>query len=145
YIDSTLKEEYKNKIREGFVAWFSYMDTIYPSVSHISLVEYIKFVGRIRKDRIKCPFLIDDNCTIYPVRPIICRTYFVESNPDECKNNTDRTGDSKGDKVCVDSGNKLTRLMGYKEIRPLTYALSECFKVQEHIKIGIENIVHPYR
>ncbi len=34
---------------------------------------------------IKCPFLINRECTIYDVRPIICRTYFVKKNPEYCK------------------------------------------------------------
>lgn len=36
----------------------------------------------------KCVFLTDDNlCSIYPVRPMACRTYFVTNDPADC--NTD--------------------------------------------------------
>ncbi|MBP6528385.1 MAG: YkgJ family cysteine cluster protein [Prevotella sp.] len=34
-----------------------------------------------------CPFLVNDNCSIYPVRPLACRQFFVRNVP--CKDNED--------------------------------------------------------
>jgi len=34
--------------------------------------------------RIPCPFLENDACTIYPMRPLICREYMVISPPEHC-------------------------------------------------------------
>jgi Fe-S-cluster containining protein len=35
--------------------------------------------------KIPCPFLIDDLCTIYPVRPFMCRTHFsISDDPTDC-------------------------------------------------------------
>jgi Fe-S-cluster containining protein len=34
--------------------------------------------------KIKCPFLLDNECSIYEVRPIICRTFFTFTTPDMC-------------------------------------------------------------
>ncbi|NQT00400.1 MAG: YkgJ family cysteine cluster protein [Planctomycetes bacterium] len=36
---------------------------------------------------IECPFLLDDVCSIYPVRPLACRDFFVYGEP--CKMNED--------------------------------------------------------
>lgn len=33
------------------------------------------------KDRLECSFLIDQACSIYPVRPLICRQFLVKSKP----------------------------------------------------------------
>jgi Fe-S-cluster containining protein len=33
----------------------------------------------------QCPALIDDACSIYPVRPMFCRTYYVTSPVDACR------------------------------------------------------------
>ncbi|MCU0592465.1 MAG: hypothetical protein MUC57_13450 [Desulfobacterales bacterium] len=32
-----------------------------------------------------CPLLVDCACSVYPVRPIICRTHFVSSDPSACR------------------------------------------------------------
>lgn len=34
---------------------------------------------------IKCPFLVDGLCSIYPVRPLACASHVVISNPENCK------------------------------------------------------------
>jgi Fe-S-cluster containining protein len=34
--------------------------------------------------RIPCPFLEDESCSIYPIRPLICREYLVTSPPEHC-------------------------------------------------------------
>jgi hypothetical protein len=32
-----------------------------------------------------CPLLVDRACSVYPVRPVICRTHFVSSDPAACR------------------------------------------------------------
>ena len=34
--------------------------------------------------RIPCPFLEDESCSIYPMRPLVCREYLVTSAPEHC-------------------------------------------------------------
>jgi Fe-S-cluster containining protein len=37
----------------------------------------------------QCVALIDDACTIYPTRPMMCRMHFVRSSPDACRQRSD--------------------------------------------------------
>ncbi|HET7504609.1 MAG TPA: YkgJ family cysteine cluster protein [Kofleriaceae bacterium] len=37
----------------------------------------------------QCVALVDDACSIYPVRPMMCRIHFVRSNPDACRQEAD--------------------------------------------------------
>ncbi len=39
-----------------------------------------------------CPFLVDDSCSIYPVRPMACRIY-LSSDVQSCKNKYDHPGE----------------------------------------------------
>jgi Fe-S-cluster containining protein len=32
-----------------------------------------------------CPLLVDRACSAYPVRPVICRTHYVSSDPSDCR------------------------------------------------------------
>ena len=34
--------------------------------------------------RVACPFLEDESCSIHPIRPLICREYLVTSPPEYC-------------------------------------------------------------
>jgi Fe-S-cluster containining protein len=34
--------------------------------------------------RVPCPFLEDESCSIHPIRPLICREYLVTSPPEHC-------------------------------------------------------------
>jgi Fe-S-cluster containining protein len=34
--------------------------------------------------RVPCPFLVDEACSIHPIRPLICREYLVTSSPEYC-------------------------------------------------------------
>ena len=34
--------------------------------------------------RVPCPFLVDESCSIHPIRPLICREYLVTSPPEHC-------------------------------------------------------------
>jgi Fe-S-cluster containining protein len=34
--------------------------------------------------RIPCPFLENESCSIYPIRPLVCREYLVSSPPEHC-------------------------------------------------------------
>jgi Fe-S-cluster containining protein len=37
----------------------------------------------------QCPALVDNRCSIYPVRPLTCRTMYVTSSPDACRQESD--------------------------------------------------------
>lgn len=38
-------------------------------------------------NKMPCPFLVDDECGIYPARPLICRAYFHTNGPAICNTN----------------------------------------------------------
>ena len=46
-----------------------------------------------------CPMLVNGECSAYPVRPVVCRTHFVCSNPSSCydANNHESTADIPSD------------------------------------------------
>lgn len=36
-----------------------------------------------------CPLLVEGECMVYPMRPLICRTHFVCSDPSACRHSSD--------------------------------------------------------
>ena len=45
---------------------------------------------RLSADASCCPMLVEQVCSAYPARPIICRTHYVSSNPSACRVPTER-------------------------------------------------------
>jgi Fe-S-cluster containining protein len=44
----------------------------------------LKVVNDYFSAQVPCPFLEDESCSIYPIRPLICREYLVTSPPEQC-------------------------------------------------------------
>jgi Fe-S-cluster containining protein len=62
-------------------AWLDWYRTRYPE---------LVAGGMARRDAFQshgpqCPALVDDACSIYPVRPVFCRTHYVTSPADACR------------------------------------------------------------
>jgi hypothetical protein len=47
-------------------------------------VEEKAFAMDYLRQRIACPFLENESCSIHPIRPLICREYLVTSPPEYC-------------------------------------------------------------
>ena len=44
----------------------------------------LKIVNDYFSAQVPCPFLEDESCSIYPIRPLICREYLVTSPAEQC-------------------------------------------------------------
>lgn len=68
-------------LKTRIASWLDWYRTEYPGLAAS---------GMVRRDLFHahgppCPALIDDVCSIYPVRPVFCRTYYVTSPADACR------------------------------------------------------------
>lgn len=50
---------------------------------------YLKEAENYGKKNVPCPFLKDNRCMIYPVRPLVCATYVTTSPPENCKSTSE--------------------------------------------------------
>jgi Fe-S-cluster containining protein len=67
------------KIR--LVAWLAWYRSEYPELVARGIPRRAAFYSHGPQ----CPVLIDDACSIYPVRPVFCRTHHVTSPADACR------------------------------------------------------------
>jgi len=59
---------------EGPIIWFKPEEIIIRDYLEKNNMQYIKWTKEeFQKNKNKCPYLMDDRCSIYPVRPIVCR------------------------------------------------------------------------
>lgn len=138
YVDENLNQETKSLIGINLKNWLEKFNEAMGE----GIVPFDKFnvvVKTIAENKMTCPFLLNGECSIYPARPIACRTHYVTDNPSECETNVLRNGEAKGIKVHKDAFDRISREADFEQARLLTYAVAEHFKVNHLIKVGIES------
>jgi len=81
------------------------------------------------KNKIFCPFLVNSLCAIYPVRPITCRTFTVNHDPDLCRQTPTRTCSLESALLRKELCQELSKQTKDKRSWPLAYRMAGCFDV----------------
>ena len=80
YIKREFSEKQRNSLHlrtHRWYEWDNYRLGRYPKAGHDERTAFSTY------DHF-CPLLVNGQCSIYPVRPIICRTHYVSSDPILC-------------------------------------------------------------
>lgn len=73
-------------IEKNIADFVEYYNNNTPNGRTLDRIEGIyDFNKKMAKDMYPCPFLIDNSCSIYDFRPIVCRVHFVKNKPELCK------------------------------------------------------------
>ncbi len=108
----------KLQVRANLKSWFSAFNGATRPANRdtpLSLAEISAVRAVFRQRRIACPFLLNNQCSIYRVRPVVCRSHIVPDNPQECFDDPGRVG------------TQLARNIAREEVRafdPAVYPLS---------------------
>ena len=99
YIETSLHAKTKAQVRKQMLEWWRYLKSaLRPSTrdNPISLQEVQQLSLHMIQQRIMCPFLVDKKCSIYSVRPAMCRAHVVPDEPERCMTDPGRVGDLRG-------------------------------------------------
>jgi len=86
----TLPQEQQDHLRDRFHAALlalrdaGILERLDPTTWVNGSPEVEKLVADYLAQKIPCPFLQDESCSIHPIRPLICREYLVTSPPEFC-------------------------------------------------------------
>jgi len=142
YVDQEFSVRQKSELIDRLRNWFRFMNANTPDVSVLSEEDVRIFGEKLILHKIPCPFLYENKCSIYKVRPITCRTFYVVDSPKICKENPGRLGESNGYKLQINGIKEIARAADFAQLRLLPYAVAEHFGVMNEIKRGItSNIV----
>ncbi|MCT4587260.1 MAG: YkgJ family cysteine cluster protein [Carboxylicivirga sp.] len=84
FIDNKMDDETKRKVRINVASWADYFNEFYNDVGDPEAVNKA-FRELVDRDKVPCPFLIDNKCSIYPVRPLGCRAHVMRDTPNLCR------------------------------------------------------------
>lgn len=133
-----LKENFTKDELQGaktrLEAWFEYFNNNTPSKSPLESTDIELFAIKLAEDRFPCPFLDDDVCTIYPVRPLVCRTFTVNDTPEACKADPVRVGDMRGYHIQETAFKEIARAADVFYMRLFPYVLTDFFSIKNCTK-----------
>jgi Fe-S-cluster containining protein len=85
YIGEKIRGEIKETIGKNLENWFDFFDRITIGKAELTMHDAFVFINRQQaKERIPCPFLTNNECSIYKVRPLSCRCHIAIENPEKC-------------------------------------------------------------
>lgn len=116
-----------NNLKTRLASWLAWYRTEYPKLlaSDVDPADAFYSYGP------QCPALVDDACSIYPVRPVVCRTHFVTSPPDACRPSGDPAYLDESTKPVIDLLLKTAPIA--KQLRTLIESQGASFKGTVHL------------
>ncbi len=138
FIKEDMSLQTKSLVKQNLISWFEYFDSVTPNDRPLNDADILKFEKQITVDRIPCAFLIDDRCSIYKARPLVCRTHFVRDSSELCKQDPHRNGDITGIEIQKQKFNEISKASDMFGIRLLAYAVQESLGLNHTCKpIGL--------
>lgn len=135
YIKKNFSSELRRRVQYNLQKWFQTLEANTPPKELLSEEDVEAFGVYHMKNGVRCPFLVDGACSIYPVRPTLCRTFYVKDRPEDCEANPARIGEMKG----YEAGEKAIHAIadladGVLHLRLLPYAVAEFFGLNLSLK-----------
>lgn len=134
FIISELSAETKQVVKMNLIKWFEYFDASTPNDRVLNEADILRIEKQITIDRIPCAFLINDKCSIYKGRPLVCRTHSANDSTDLCAQNPHRNGDMKGIEIQKQRMREISRISDMAGIRLLAYAVQETLGLNHRCK-----------
>lgn len=139
YIREEMPPDVKQRVRDNLIRWLEYFDKNTAQNRVLIESDILQFERQIARDRVPCAFLIDNECSIYKARPLVCRTHSVNDSPLICQDDPHRNGDMKGIKIQKQQFEAILKASDMVSIRLLAYAVQETLGVNHACKpIGFD-------
>lgn len=141
YVDRHFSQKERQELSGRLRNWFQFMNSHTPNVPALSENDIRRFNEELMAHKVPCPFLVDARCSIYPARPITCRTFYVAENQMGCEANPGRIGESNGYKHQMLGIKEIAIAADFAQLRLLPYSVAEHFGVMAEIKRGVASEV----
>lgn len=139
---NSLSQEIKDEVKNNLSNWLDNFNINTPNRLLDGNDVFRDFAIKSPKLPLKCPFLIDNSCSIYENRPITCRVHIVDNNPLLCDENRQRDSLPKAFQVRYQVTNYIKQNTKELTIIPLPYLASKILLPERPLK-EISKVVLP--
>lgn len=139
YIREEMPSDIKQQVKANLTRWLKYFDKSTAQNRVLLESDILQFERQIAKDRVPCALLVNNECSIYKARPLVCRTHSVNDSPSICQGDPHRNGDMKGVTIQQQQFSAISKASDMVGIRLLAYAVQETLDVNHVCKpIGFD-------
>lgn len=139
FIRENMPGQTKELVKQNLICWFKYFDLNTPNGRVLTEADILQFEKQITVDRIPCAFLVNDRCSIYKARPLVCRTHLVNDSSELCNKNPHRNGDVAGIEIQKQKFSEISKASDMLGIRLLAYAVQETLGLNHTCKpVGLD-------
>jgi len=134
FVINKTDETQKKIIKKNLAKWLDFFDSNTANnriLDKMDIFKEFRDLSILKKE--KCPFLIENKCSIYEKRPIACRLHIVEHSPELCKIEPYRDSSQQIQNVRMNLIIKLKTMMSVK-VEPLPYVVADIFLPQRKLK-----------
>jgi|GEM_PF-3545666 len=137
FIRNNLSKEDRHEIKKGCEDFVENYNQIYELNIEfwdevLPLYEYM--LDKLSQRHMECPFLKNNICLIYPVRPTMCRTHAMTSEPEKCFTHNTRNPSWQSRLVAITAHALLTKLNNGKGPNAIVHTLSETIDLKHPLK-----------
>ena len=128
----------KNRIKKNMQSWFKEFNKLFYPLNRVG-VETLNTVMVNKKTSFPvCPFLVDNRCSIYEARPLVCRAHIVKDNIKLCEMDPLRDPIDASKQIKRFYADQILQLQRNNMIRLLPYATRELIGAERIEIIQIE-------
>jgi Fe-S-cluster containining protein len=122
-----------SKVYKNLLTWFGFFDATFPK-NELTMHDAFDYLhNQQARQKIPCPFLVENYCAIYPVRPLCCRCHIAVENNHSCKanplNDSEPEAEAYREKVVNDIVNNVPTTL-----RLLPFVAAPFFGLENRIK-----------
>jgi len=140
YIRQNIKGELFEKIKVNLSNWLDFFDNNTPDKTLKAREIFHDFLNISADYSLPCPFLINELCSIYEIRPFTCRVHVVTNNPELCNSDKLRMADDSANDFRQEVRKEIKRNMSDAYLIPLPFAVASIFLPNRKLK-KIEKII----
>ena len=139
FIKDEMPAQTKILVKQNLISWFEYFDKNTPNGGVLTEADILRLEKQITVDRIPCAFLVNEGCSIYKARPLVCRTHSVNDSSELCNQDPHRNGDSAGIEIQRQKFSEISKSSDMLGIRLLAYAVQETLGLNHRCKpVGLD-------
>ena len=140
FIRSEMNPDLYLIVRRQIALWAAHFNEHYVDLGSNKTINNISEVNRlyrekVNSDKLACPFLVNNLCSIYKARPLACRSHIEIESATKCENDGLREPMNNVQEIRIEYFKKLSKLPN-STLRYLPVALSTTF--------GFSNIFKPH-
>ena len=133
FVLNKMPKHVRRLVKDNVKRWFSFFNANTPE-RQLTKQDLPPVERRQALEGVPCPFLVNNVCSIYPVRPLVCRTYFVNDDVSLCQQNPSRDGDIKGRDVRDRYFKNVFDIQRSTYMRLLPYSVAEKMEYKGRLK-----------